>query len=524
MRQALAGAAALALAGCSSAPDTEAPPTTPASSPVAADAPIRANARPGGPSLLPSDIEDPATEQVARLIYRGLFAADAAGKLIPAVATTMTSDDGVRWLIETDPAATFADGSPITAQVLADSWAFTAARAAEKDVATPLARIRGYPGDGARLPGVRVVDERSLVITLAAPTPTYDALAGDLAFVPLPAAHRADPEAAAVRPVGNGPYALTAKWSGGSTYTLRPNSTYRGADQPQNTGIEFTTYPTIGEARAAFLAGELDVLDEMPPTPGRPASGATVANQPVGVTQSLDFPLTEPTWTGRRGLARRAAISRALDREAAAGAYNGARIPATGLAAPVVEGYSADVCGALCTHDPAGAAARWQPVAVASLDVAYAADGTDGVAARQVCADVEESLDIPCTTTAYPHTAALASAVRSGKVNGPYIRTWRMAQRSLGGFLMPRYASGAAQNWGEWTDRLAHAQLLAATSASRESATAAFQAAERFVLASLPSVPLWSVNATTASSPNVVGVVTDSSGIPVYGAITRPSS
>lgn len=526
-RVAVLSAVALVCSACSGAPGQQGTSPAPSTSALSATAPVRANARPGGPSLLPADIDDPASRRVAELIYRSLFVADAKGKLLPAVATTMTSDDGRVWRIETDPNAVFSTGETITAQTVADSWAFTAARTHQRRAATPLDRIEGYPGNGTSLPGVEVIDAHTLEVTLAAPTPGYDTMAGDLTLVPLPSAERADPARAAVRPAGNGPYLLGDDWTGGGTYTLRPSGAYTGKDQPANTGLTFTTYPTLEQAYLAFGRGELDVLDELPPSRApetRATGGTTVATQPVGVTQSLDFPMTEATWTGARGRERRAAISMAIDRAAAATAYAGARTPATDLAAPVVEGYSADMCGTLCSHDPRTAARMWQPVATDRLEVAYAADGTDEISARQVCAGVEDALTVPCTLTPYPNQSALAHAVRSGTVNGPYIRTWQMTRRSLGGFLAPRYSPGAAQNWGGWTDRLAQTQLQIATTAPTETATAAYQAAERLVLASLPSVPLWSINATTTAQDTVDEVLTDATGEPVYRLITRPGA
>lgn len=492
----------------------------------AANAPIRANARPGGPSLLPSDLTDETTRRVGSLIYRGLMTRDAKGKAIPALATSITSTDGLAWTIELDPAAQFSDATPINATTFAKSWAFTAARTGATKVSTPLSRIDGYPGNGSSLRGVEVVDAATLRVTLSAPFAGFDAVLGDLTTAPIPPRSISDPTSAATQPVGNGPYVLATAWSGSGEYLLRPNPVYQGTDKPTNTGLEFRTYDTLADAYRDLVQGRLDLLDELPPGHAEEVAkaGFTVGRQPVGVSVSLDFPATAPNWAGPSGRQRKLAVSTSIDREQiAATQFAGARAAAADLAAPVVEGYSPDLCGDTCATDPKAAAEIWQAAGPAvPVHIAYASDGTDEVAVNAICTDVTEVLGTQCTGAPYPDESALRTAVRNGRVDGPYLRTWRMRQRSLGGFLVPRFSRDAFENWGGYTDFLAQTQLTVAAEAPTAGAAAAYTAAERLILATLPVIPLWSVNATTTSAKTVTNVLTDAEGVPVYGQITRP--
>ena len=515
----------MSLAACTDDPAPDAPATGPAT--PAADAPIRVNARPGGPSLLPSDLTDTTTRRVASLIYRGLVAYDAKGKATPALASTVTSTDGAVWVIELTPGSQFSDSTPITAQTFAESWAFTAARLGPTDASTPLSRVRGYPGDGRNLSGVEVIDDTTLRVTLDAPSPRFDTLLGDPTTAPLPPASIADPDSAAVRPVGNGPYSLLTPWTGGGEYTLRPNGLHQGPDKPVNAGITFHTYATLTQAYDGLVSGALDVLDELPPeaAPEVAEHSLTVGRQPVGIAQSLDFPAAAPDWAGDAGRQRRFAVSTSIDRARSAQQdFAGARAPATDLAAPVVEGYSSDLCGAACETDAEAASQIWRTAGpLPHVTIAYASDGTDAVAVNAICTDLTAALGVGCSGTPYPHEMALRTAVRNGEVTGPYLRTWQMRERSLGGFLIPRFSPGALENWGGYLDPLAQAQLVAGSVAPAATTTAAYTTAQRFILGTLPAVPLWSVNATTTSATTVTNVLTDAEGVPVYGQITRPA-
>ncbi len=517
---------ALSSAACTNEPGPEAPPTSSVAAPPP-NAPIRANARPGGSSLLPSDLTDETTRRLASLIYRGLVAYDAKGKATPALATSLTSTDGLVWTIRLSPGAEFADSSPITATTFARSWAFTAARTAASGASTPLARIDGYPGDGRSISGVEAVDETTLRVTLSHAAPGFGNELGDPTTVPLPPRAIADPATAAVHPVGNGPYVLDTEWTGGGVYTLRPNGVYSGADKPVNAGLTFHTYTALGQAYDDLVSGNLDLIDELPPDKAAEVArvGFTVGRQPVGMAVSLDFPAAAADWAGIAGTHRRYALATAIDRARAAQQdYAGARTPATDLAAPVVDGYSPDLCGDVCAADPEAAAEAWQAAGpLASLTIAYASDGADVVAVNAICADVTRVLGAACSGTPYPDETSLRTAVRAGEVNGPYLRTWRMRQRSLSGFLVPRFSPGALENWGGYVDPLAQTQLAVAVGAPPATSSAAFGAAQRLILTTLPAIPLWSVNATTTSAKTVTNVLTDAEGVPVYGQIKRPA-
>ncbi|WP_226344817.1 peptide ABC transporter substrate-binding protein [Agilicoccus flavus] len=447
-------------------------------------------------------------------------------------------------------------------------------------------RAPAGPAAREDLAGLDVLDARTFTITLDDPDPTFPERLGDPAFAPLPPAALADPASFAAAPVGNGPYRLqTGRWpatgpaasastgassspagtgsapatsstpsvppeapatsattqaapttagarSGsptvppGTRVRLAPNASYTGGEPARNSAIDLVVYADLDAAYRDFVAGRLDVLDGVAPdrlTEYRQVAEKRAVNQPVGVTDSLVFPLQRAPWTGEAGRQRRLAVSRAVDRAAIArDTFAGTRLAATDLAAPVVEGSSQDLCGAACTHDPAAAAELLREVGgLDDLTIAYAGDGDHGALVTALCADVTTALRIGCRGKPYPNEIALSEALALGTETGPHLQTWRMSRPALAAFLDPRFVPGAAPNTSGYADDVVATHLGTAATASAAGQPQAFQDVEREIMADLPIVPLWSVNATGASSADLGPVRTDAFGAPILGEITR---
>lgn len=108
-------------------------------------------------------------------------------------------------------ATAFHDGTPVTATDLA--------RAIERvadDAVAP--RFRSDLVEG--LVAVEVVDARTLVLRLDAPRPGLLLALTDLAFAPVPVWADDDPDAFALRPIGNGPFAMSEPRSPGEFLRL----------------------------------------------------------------------------------------------------------------------------------------------------------------------------------------------------------------------------------------------------------------------------------------------------------------
>lgn len=530
---------ALAAAACSSPGPTPTPTTS-----VTSDAPalpIVVSALPMSTDLRPANVEDPYTERVVGLLLRGLVRYDAKGKAVNEVAESIETPDNRVFTVRLGADWVFGNGEPVTASSFVDAWNYAARASSGQFSARDFAPILGYdavrrpagaPGAANDLAGLEVLDARTLRITLTQTEPGFADALGQTAFAPLPKAALTDPAVWSRQPVGNGPYRLDGAWperpAGGATIRLRPNPTYRGGQPPQNAGIDLRVYDTAEAAYGDLRTGVLDVVDQVPVAAlprYRTELGSRGVNQPVGVAQSLVFPLARDPWQGERGLRLRQAISTAIDRHAlASGLLADTALPATDLSAPVVEGYSTEVCAQWCTRDQDLAARSAQLAGSWSgpLTIAYAADRDDGPVATDVCREVTQSLGLPCQPRGYPTLLALREAIALGSETGPYLETWTMARPTLAAFLVPRFETGSPDNGSGFTNDLVDSRFGAAATASVAAQPAAYAAVEPLVIASLPVVPLWSRNAVGGTGPHVTGVRTDVFGSPVYPEITRP--
>lgn len=528
------------VAGCTDAADPTAAVTSPSPTPTVQQ-PIVAGALPMATDLRPANVEDPYTERALGLMLRGLVRYDAKGMAVNEMAQSIETSDNQVFTVRIAGDWTFTDGEPVTARSYVDAWNYAARSDTGQYRARDFAPILGYEamrrrngtaGTAQELAGLEVVDDYTFRITLDQPQPGFPTTLGQLSFAPLPSKALADPTAWSRNPTGNGPYRLDGTWpadpAGGTTIRLRPNPGYRGGQPPQNTGIDLRVYDTAAAAYADLRSGTLDVLDQVPVSElarHRTEFGTRAVNQPVGVAQSIVFPTFREPWKGERGVLLRQAISTSIDRSAlASGLLAATAIPATDLAAPVVEGYATDLCGQWCTRDQSLAtrslaeAGGWE----GPLTIAYTQDDDNGPVATEVCREVTQALTLPCETHGYPTLRALREAVALGTETGPYLETWRMSRPALANFLMPRFSTGSPDNGSGFSDALVDTRFKAALTAATDAQPAAFAQIEPLILSSLPVVPLWSRNAVGGHGTGVSAARTDVFGSPVYAQITRP--
>ncbi|WP_168581233.1 peptide ABC transporter substrate-binding protein [Gephyromycinifex aptenodytis] len=544
---AMAGAAVISTmtlaTGCAPEP---APPAATTTRP--SNAPIVVNAREFTRDLHPARVDDPYGSRITALLFRGLLRYDAKGKAVNEVAESIETTDDQFFRVRLASGWRFSNGEPVTAASFVDAWSLAAA----PDPAhvhrwlfspilgadTPTGQSQDEPGAAStsdsggprhepRLSGLRVLDERTFTIRLRTPQPGFTDRLGHQAFAPLPRVAFTDPQAFTDKPIGNGPYLLTEGWQQADTLRLRPSSAYAGADPATNTGIDFRLYADLDAARRDLDSGALDVLDDLPlsdlPT-YRTELGERAINQPVGRTVGIVVPTRARGWGGAAGLAARQALSMSIDRsEIATTVFADTRVPATDLAAPVVEGYSRSLCGALCTADPAGAATALATSrsAPTELTLAFNSDAGHAPWVDEVCAGVTAALGIRCEPRPYPTLPALQEAVATGQEPGPYVQVYQMDYPALESFLAPRFIAGAAGNDSGYADPRALMALTHAREVPLSEKVGAYVQAETIVLHDLPVVPLWTLNATAAYGTGVTGMRTDVFGVPIYTQIHR---
>ncbi|HEY9181933.1 MAG TPA: peptide ABC transporter substrate-binding protein, partial [Gammaproteobacteria bacterium] len=220
-------AASLALAACGGAGDgatTSAAATSQIGGPSGTELAERQVLHVGNGAELqtldPHRAEDTASFNVLLDIYEGLISESPKGDLIPGVASTWTvSDDGKTYVFNLRPEARWSNGDPLTAH----DFVFSLRRGVDPKtlsvysyILSPLLNADDITA-GKRPTedlGVRAIDDHTLEINLANPTPYFLGLLAHSMAYPV---HRQSLEANGdqwTRPgnlVGNGAYTL-AEW------------------------------------------------------------------------------------------------------------------------------------------------------------------------------------------------------------------------------------------------------------------------------------------------------------------------
>ena len=133
----------------------------------------------------------------------------------------------------------------------------------------------------------------------------------------------------------------------------------------KNGGLVFKFYNSVDSAYTDVQSGNLDVLDQVPPsalTTFETDSGVKAYNEPGSSFSSFTIPERLAHFgNDEEGKLRRAAISEAINRpEITEKIFNNARTPASDFTSPVLDGWTKDVPGnEVLTFNADDAKAKW---------------------------------------------------------------------------------------------------------------------------------------------------------------------
>jgi peptide/nickel transport system substrate-binding protein len=189
-------------------------------------------------------IYDPLTEQVSE------------GGYGPFLAESLTSnEDFTVWTMTLRPGVTLHNGTPLTAQTIADMFPIQQSGAAGSSAIA-----------SSNLTGVAAIDELTVEYTLSAPNvafPSY--LAGaPLGFPFDPAAAAADSAGYSTNPIGTGPFVMSSRDIDNETIVVR-NPDYWNVDADGNQlpyldSISFRPIPDEGTRLDALLSGTTNAM------------------------------------------------------------------------------------------------------------------------------------------------------------------------------------------------------------------------------------------------------------------------
>jgi oligopeptide transport system substrate-binding protein len=526
----LAIASALVLSGCSpQGGDT----------PSGSTAVVTANGSEPQNPLIPANTNETGGGKIIDSIFAGLVYYTADGSPENDVAESIEgNDDKTVYTVKVKEGQTFTNGEDVTANSFVDAWDWNALASNATLNSYFFEDIEGFSYEEdvslKESGGLVVVDESTFEIHLKSSLADYPLRLGYSAFYPLPSAFFDDLDAFGENPVGNGPYMLDGEgaWQHNEKIDLVPNPDYDGPRVPQNGGLSIVFYTTQEAAYADLLGGNLDILDQIPPSAlatYKDELGDRYIDQAAAIFQSFTIPARLPHFSGEEGELRRAAISMAINRDEITDViFEGTRTPAHDFTSPVIDGYSEDVPGSdVLLYNEDEAKAKWAEADAISpwdgtFQIAYNADGGHQEWVDAVANSIKNVLGIDASGAPYPTFAEVRTAITDRTIQTAFRTGWQADYPGLFNFLGPIYGTNAGSNDGDYSSADFDALLKQGSSAAdTDEANGFFQQAQEILFKDLPAIPLWYSSVQGGYSEAVDNVAIDWHSVPLYYQITK---
>ena len=276
--------------------------------------------------------------------FDGLIRTDVSGnEIIPRAAERWEiSPDGLVYTFHLREAA-WSDGKPVTAH----DFEYAYKRILDPKMAAEyaimlyyLAGAEAYNTGKIKDPstvGVRAIDDRTLELRLAAPTPFFLKILAHSTYLPLPRHIVETNPDWALTPatyISNGPFILS-EWHHHNRLILKKNPRYWNADNVAIDALVFRTIQATSTEQAMFVTGELDVTYQVPTEAiRRLRASPDFRSFPQIATYYVCFNTTRPPFDDRRV---RRAFSLAIDRRVIAEKIcQGGELPANAFVPPSI--------------------------------------------------------------------------------------------------------------------------------------------------------------------------------------------
>ena len=307
-------------------------------------------------SLDPHLISEYTDMRVVAALFECLCALDEkSSQPVPAAAERWESSaDGLTWTFHLRAGLQWSNGEPLTADDFVQSWRRNLAPAFASSYAYLLFPVKnaeafnsGQLTDPTAV-GFAAPDARTVVITLARPTPYLPALTTTLPWFPLNPRVVArygsltDRANAWTRPgnlVGNGPFVLR-EWQSNARIVVDKNPRYWDAAAVRLAGIVFYPIENPDVEERDFRAGQLHLTNNLPLSkiPSyQQTNAARLRTDPFLQTFFIRFNVTKPPFNNPQV---RRALALAIDRDSISRhLLYGAHAPADHFVPPGTAGY-----------------------------------------------------------------------------------------------------------------------------------------------------------------------------------------
>jgi len=322
-------------------------------------------------ALDPALVEDVDTAYVVSNLFEGLYMSDAAGDPVPGAAESYTANEDNTVFTFKLRDAQWSNGDPVTAEDFVYGWQ----RAVDPDTASPYSYFLGLVHivnaddivAGTKPVtdlGVKAIDDKTLEVTLNAPTPWFvRTLAHPTLFATPKKVHEefGDAWTKPENIVGNGAYTL-AENTPGERVVLKRNPGYWDNEHSVLEEVQFLTINDENQALIRWRAGELDQTDV--PVGQYPTLKAELPDETFSVPQFCTYyfniNMTDSAAEPLKDVRVRQALNLALDRDVLVNnVLQGGQQPAYSFVNPNTAGFTMpDLPIAHMTQDERDAKAR----------------------------------------------------------------------------------------------------------------------------------------------------------------------
>jgi oligopeptide transport system substrate-binding protein len=488
--------------------------------------------------LIPGNTSETEGGQIVDSLWTGLvqYNHETNEAEFTGVAESIETDDQTTFTVTLNEGWTFHDGTDVTAQSYVDTWNWIANSTNAQGNSYFFANVEGYddlqaPTDAEGNPtgepaatemsGLEVVDDLTFNVTLTGPFAQWPVTVGYTAFFPYPESFFADPVAFGEQPVGNGPFMAEEPFVPGEGITLTKYEDYAGEEPANADEVEYRIYTEQNTAYTDLQAGNLDIVDQIPPDAIASAPdelGDRFITNPRGDITSLGFPMYDPRYGD--DVRVRQAISMAIDRASITEAvFLGTRTPATSFVSPVVDGYRDDACE-WCTYDPERANELLDEAGFdrsIPIDLWFNGGAGHEEWMQAVGNSIRDALGVEYVLKGDLQFDQYLPLRDEKGMTGPFREAWIMDYPSPQNFLEPIYSIAATAPVGSNTTFYASEEfdeLIAEgnQAADNDEAIAKYQEAEDVLLEDFPSAPLWYGVIQGAFSEHVDNVIIDAFG------------
>ncbi|MEU4578375.1 ABC transporter substrate-binding protein [Nonomuraea sp. ATR24] len=477
--------------------------------------------------LVPSNTTESEGAELLAAVFEPLVNYDENKQAVEAAAESITTEDNITWTIKLKPGYTWHNGEPVVAQNYVDAWNYAANQDNAQGAGYFFGRVDGYsdlaPGEGKEvttkeMKGLKVVDDTTFTVTLAAPFSQFKVMLGYTAFYPLPkAAFGPDgkvTDAFGEQPIGQGLFKLDKPYKKGTDQTvdLTVYDKYPGTKPTGWTKLQFKLYNSSETAYNDLQADNVDIHDSLPASAiasAKTALGDRYQDQPDAGIGYVGFPLKYND--EYKDIKVREAISMAIDRKTIAETvFSGTRAPADDFINPAIAGYRQGACAA-CTYDPGKAKEQYAAAnGPKKLELGYNSDGGHKEWIEAVANNLRANLGVEVTVKPFEKFAAILDDLDAKKYKGMFRMGWAIDYPSAENYLTPIFSTGAmttGSNYSGYSSKEFDELVAKGDQApTAEEGLKFYQQADDVLIKDLPYIPVYFYRNNSGYSTKVKNV------------------